>query len=378
LLLGAVTALIHPYLMAMVMALWAASWLARWMTNGRRTGSLLAEGLIVIGGGAITLWQAGAFLIGRGLEREGFGYYRMNVNALLNPRVDAISHWSYVFPALGGVSSGEYEGFAFLGLGAILCVGLAAGITVVHRHRIRVALTSEWIPLGAVCVALTLMALSNEISIGSWVVRYPLPEGLTRAAGILRASGRLFWPVFYLIVFAGVAQIIRTFGRGAVIALLGILALLQVVDTAAGWRPDRERLSARHGRLLASPLHDAFWLQAATLYRTVHMVPWRSLRKDWPVFAIYADEHRMSTDSAYLTRVDQDRLALVEAQQIEQISRAEFEKTSLYIVDDGIAAALSGRIDRAVDLLKKIDGFWVVAPRWNALHKGAADSHARS
>jgi hypothetical protein len=373
--LCAVSALIHPYLLVMAAVLWGASWAARWMSHSHSPRVLAAESLVVIGSSAIALWAAGAFVMQGGLSLE-FGYYRMNLNTLLNPRVDASSVWSYVFPDLGGVSPGEYEGFNFLGLGLAVALALAAGLLVARRNRAARAMKREWVPLGVACVVLTIVAASNEVSMGSRILfRYDLPDRLLAVMGALHGSGRLFWPVFYVMVFASIAQIMRSVRRRVAVPLLGILVLLQIVDTSAGWRPRHDFLNVRPGRTLPLPLHDPFWSQAGTVYRTVRIVRWRSLREHWAAFAVYADRYRMSTEAAYLVRVDNALLESVESRQVDQIERAEFEPTSLYILDDGLATTISERINRRVDLLERFDGFWVLAPRWNALP--APSSQAR-
>jgi hypothetical protein len=185
----------------------------------------------------------------------------------------------------------------------------------------------------------------------------------------------LFWPVFYVIAFASIAQIMQSVPVRVAVPLLGIFALLQVVDTSAGWRPRHDFLNVRSGRILPLPLHDPFWSQAGSLYRTVRLVRWRSLREHWAAFAVYADRYRMGTEAAYLTRVDNVLLESIENKELDQIERGEFEATSLYILDDDLAATISERINRRVDLLERFDGFWVLAPRWGALT--APSSQAR-
>jgi hypothetical protein len=368
-LLCATSALVHPYLMAMVIALWAASW-ATLTAESRAIAPRLVEGLVILACCVVTLWQGGAFLIHHGLERAGFGEYRMNLNALFNPRLDATSRWSYVVPDLTGVSPGEYEGFNFLGLGALVCMVAAVALALAHRSQVRAMLTLRSIPLVIVSLCLALAALTNDVSIGSRVVHYPMPDLLLSALGLLRGSGRLFWPVFYLLLFCCVAVVVKTVRPAGAAALLGIIAAVQMVDTSAGWRSRHDLLNSHSGYSfpsLEAPLRDPFWTRAGSLYRTVHIVPWRPMLQYWMVFAVYADEHRMSTDSVYLTRIDQDRLASVEGRQLDALGRGEFEARSLYILDESIAATVAGRVDPKIDLLKQIDGFWVLAPRWYAV-----------
>jgi len=364
-LLCAVSLLIHPYFLVMVGALWATGWMARWLSESRAAGSLAVEGVAVIGASAAALWQAGAFVMERGLSME-FGYYRMNLDALLDPAVDGTSVWSYIVPPLSRVSPGEYEGFNFLGLGLVFAVALAVWLAFWQLRRGQIRFRREAVLLGLTCLALTLFAVSNEVSFGSMVIlRYPLPERLLVAMGALHGSGRLFWPVFYVIAWASVAQILRSIRAGAAIPVLGVLALLQVVDTSAGWWPRRAQLNSHSGRTFSSPLQHRLWSQAGQVYRTVRLVRWRPLREKWATFAIYADAHRMSTEAAYLTRVDNRLLDSIEQQQVEDISRGRFEPTTLYVLDDGLAASIAEGINPRSDLLTRIDGFWVLLPGWN-------------
>ena len=52
----------------------------------------------------------------------------------------------------------------------------------------------------AALLALTLFAVSNRIAVGPHEFGYALPELALKAANAFRASGRMFWPVFYVVL----------------------------------------------------------------------------------------------------------------------------------------------------------------------------------
>ena len=368
-LLAATAALVHPYLLVMVLALWSAAWAGRWLPARREPARLIAEAVIVPAGAVLALWQAGAFMMARGVEREGFAYYRLNLDALVNPAGDAGVVWSRVLPALRGVSPGEYEGFAYLGLGLLVAVVAALGLALLRPDgEARPTLLTR-LPLLAVAGILTLAAASTEVSFGSRLLTtYALPDAVVDAMGALRASGRLFWPVFYLVVLASLVRILRALAWRPAVLLLSVLVCAQIVDTSPGWLPRRAQLNAHAGRTFRSPLSDPFWATAGDVYRTLRIVHWRPLRPEWATFAVYAERHRMRTESAYLTRADNDRLAAVKERQVADLDAGRFEAESLYVLDDDLAAALMPRVDASVDRLARIDGFWILAPRWNQLH----------
>ena len=207
------TAWVHGYLLAMVLALWAAD-LARRLVEGgvaraarRRVAVAIGEAALVLCGTLTALWQAGFFMIGAGRAAGGFGAYRMNLWAPVNAR-----GWSYLLPTLG-----EHGGFNYYGLGAlVLVLGAAAGALVAGPHALP---APRWWPLIAVCAAFTVFALSNRVGIGPWELVIPLPRSWERAAGILRVSGRMFWPVYYLLLWLALAWLlpraVARFGRMA-------------------------------------------------------------------------------------------------------------------------------------------------------------------
>ncbi len=105
--------LVHSYMTAMVLGLWGCDMLRRVWLEGRTRAELFqlfaVPGLILLG-----FWQAGLFMMGKGITKFGFGIYRMNLLSLIDP-----SGWSYVLKDLPEGKK-DYEGFGFLGLGGLL------------------------------------------------------------------------------------------------------------------------------------------------------------------------------------------------------------------------------------------------------------------
>ncbi|MBK8376033.1 MAG: hypothetical protein IPL18_14760, partial [Sphingomonadales bacterium] len=80
-----VTALIHAYLLAMVLVIYLADLVARYrlrqMTGIKALGYCFSSGLCLL----MVMWAAGYFMVGHGYETGGFGIYRMNLLALIDP-----------------------------------------------------------------------------------------------------------------------------------------------------------------------------------------------------------------------------------------------------------------------------------------------------
>ncbi len=126
----------------------------------------------------------------------GFGYYKTNFLSLLDPSysINDIS-WSILIPDIYN-STGEKEGFAYLGLG-VLCM-LIYLITKNFKNPKKFTMNYKYFTL---CSFLFLLAISNNISLGSIeLINLNLPNILYAPLSVIRASGRLIWPVYYIII----------------------------------------------------------------------------------------------------------------------------------------------------------------------------------
>jgi hypothetical protein len=353
------TALIHTYLLAMVCFLWGSSWVSRSILANRRWTIAALEIVWIACLVAGALWEGGFFLVGSGRDMPGFGVYHMNLLAPINP-----AGWSRVLPTLPG-HDGDYEGFNFLGLGGIALAILAVPAVTWLLARRMLSLRREWIPLGATLTVLSLYALSNTIGFGSFTYTYALPDGVISGLSTLRASGRLFWPAFYTLLLAAIAVIAKACGRRVTTAVLAVLLVVQIVDMTPGWWPVREKLTVPPERSWKSPLVASFWAEAGAEYSTLRRYPPR-IRPGWEIWADYAQRHRMRTDVVYLARYDRDRRAALDERESAALLAGTFDRDTLYILDENMWSRLGSIIDPRADLLAKIDGFFVLAPGWNA------------
>ena len=79
------------------------------------------------------------------------------------------------------------------------------------------------------------MALSNDISLfGNRIFNFELPKVLYAALSIVRASGRLFWPVYYLIFLGSIVIIYKKFSEKNAIYIVSLLLICQVIDIYPG------------------------------------------------------------------------------------------------------------------------------------------------
>ena len=180
-------ALVHAYLMAMVLGLWLADLAKRgWIEKSMNIKTLSMEGAVTCMALSFILWQAGYFSIPfEGLTaKSGFGVRSMNLLSPINP-LDS----SLFLPPLP--LAAPQQGYNYVGAGVILLLALA-GYKGVRDHPSWPAVR-PYLPLFAVCVLFFLFALSNVVTLGKHTLfTVPLPEAMQKVGAMFRVSRRMF------------------------------------------------------------------------------------------------------------------------------------------------------------------------------------------
>ena len=356
-LLTATAALVHMYLFLMTTLLWGVSWVTRVGGRQKPWRALLVEAVAVPSALLFSLWQVGFFLVGEGKAGGGYGRFGMNLNALVNP-----SGWSYVLPSLP-TREGNHEGFSFLGLGGLFLMAVAVPAAVRLRQRGALRFQARWIPLAVLCLLLTPLAVSHHVTVGDQLHVYPIPAIVESVGEMTRASGRLFWPVFYATLVAALALVIRGYRPRTAAVLVGCAFLLQATDTAHGWLNVNPSLRAR-GRSWNSSLTHEFWYEAPSVYRKIRVILPRNHAQNWREISDHAQRHGMATDAAYLSRVDRGRYLGLFRKTERLLREGGFEADSVYILQGSNARRVPCVVDPRADLLAIVDGMWVLAPGW--------------
>ena len=218
--------LVHPYLAVMVLAVLLAAPTTLLLRRDRRWRAAAATVLASL---AITLGLAAGLGYGAVNPPGGFGNASMNLASPFQPVFSYFLGDGVWFADGTGQQS---EGYQYLGLGLLILLALA----VVLRPRLAVVRNHAGIVLAA--LALTALAVSNAVYLEHHrlgTLRH-MPAFLNQ----LRSSGRLFWPVAYLLLVAGVVAVARLRPRPVAYAALLATALLQVAD-AQNLRRDLSR-----------------------------------------------------------------------------------------------------------------------------------------
>lgn len=358
-----VAALIHPYLLAMVGIIYIGDAVSRRIRKEISRVQLLKMTAAVSATTIVSCWLAGYFTASDSYSLGGFGLYRMNLLSLIDPL-----GWSYILPNLPR-GPGDYEGFNYIGLGMLLLV-VPALIIFVRNPKGLTKTARRHAAFGLLLFALALFAISNRIGLGSAQIEIAIPDVVGSLAEVFRSSGRLFWPVFYVIYLAILFILIRNVRRPVLIIILAAALIIQITDTSNGWSKNRSLLMAAPSSTWPTPLIDPFWNEAAQKYDKVRWLlttfpPQQDLER-WRTVADYAIRSSLATDAAYLARIDSKGIEQATVKRRDALDFGVFEADSLYFLDESQLLQVALNIDPNRDLLALIDGFGVLAPGWKS------------
>lgn len=298
-LLGALAILVHPYFLplTMIFALLAALYGIR---RTGRTGYFAAHFAGTLAVCVAVGWAVGAVNGTTGTSREGFGFYSMNLNALINPKSMGGYSWSALLKTRPQIL-GNYDGFNYLGVGVML---LAAGClaAVAWQHRLVPLLRAHWTYLLAM-VWMADFAVSNVVTLDDLqLFTVPLPDDLVELCATFRASSRMFYAVTYsLLTFClntvtGAFARLRAAGRQRLAA--GCAAAL-ALTVAVQWYDLHGVFGEKHSqmaqRMTATSLLDDAYLQERLSDYDVLAYDLDSITMDRRDLAICALKNGMTT-----------------------------------------------------------------------------------
>lgn len=259
--LGLLCCMVHMYFLPMCFVILCA-FLYLDIRSENRAG--IWQGLVMTAfwaGALIPMYFMGGFMPGMVVSDLGFQWKKtFNLNGFVNPQ-----GWSRIFPNLALHTYGQSEGFAYLGIGVMVCILAAVFFSLMQwrtmspKRNILVRYIKD--PTLQACAAIFALsvaaAASPVVTLGSRAVTLPIPKKLEELWMIFRASGRLVWPAVYLLLFGSGVVLSRCQKRKVVVSVLTTGVILQFADISAEvW--DRGRV-AREPAAFVSELEDPGW-----------------------------------------------------------------------------------------------------------------------
>jgi surface polysaccharide O-acyltransferase-like enzyme len=228
----ALATLIHPYFIPMIIAVLALSTINQ-HTVFKKSALLFGIPLITAGFIFFLLGGLSGSTSGGG---SGLGLYSLNLLSLVTP----LGYSSFFSVNFGNI---QWEGLAYLGLGVLLLIPIIGTLYLQKLNSVTpkklkknfaLLFKGKRLLYILVCIAVLIFSLSPIIKIGDWtLIQLPLPTIFEKVWSIFRSTGRIFWPLYYLLVVGILIYIIRNPLKLKLPILIGFLTfftLLQVVD----------------------------------------------------------------------------------------------------------------------------------------------------
>ena len=348
------TALIHAYLLLMIIVIWFSDLTQRYLLKQTEIKNLLSymffDAVII----SFIMWAVGYFMLGTEVQTNDFTTVRMNLLSLIDPE----DTWSLVLPNLGGDKTG-LDGLNYLGLGMIVL-----GLVAVSRFfpHIKISLSKRIIPLFVLCIGLFLYAISNNVSIGTHVLfSYDLPSIVKPLWSTFRYSGRFFWPVYYLLYLSIFYLIFTKFSRRDTLILILCMLFIQIIDYEKtffklGWR-------FYHITKWISPMRSVAWDDIAKCYNKIIVILPSNDSPNWVALSEFASSNQMAINIGSFARISNVKLQKEKEYLTTSIKSNELDPQSLYIFQNDELWNIASMHTSYSDFAGVIDGFRIVAPK---------------
>lgn len=202
--------------------------------------------------GLTALYLLGAMNGNVMIEGNGLGFYSLNLNTFINS-----SGWSNILHELPYATKGQYEGFGYIGLGVIALVLFVSisKLLLIRSHPNKYFNKKHALAISFIVLSLIILGMGTIVSFNEHILfTWHYPELLNRLISIFRSSGRMIWPVCYLLIIGAFVIINRILNRKAVTAICLICLILQIWDLS-----DHISMIHRSKSLPNETLTSDFW-----------------------------------------------------------------------------------------------------------------------
>ena len=419
-LLAVVSMLVQPYLAIICGALFFA-WVLIALIETRVYFQVVQKLCIFIGVLFISGWSAGLFFFGLGsAQAAGFGTYSANVLAWVDPGFPWYEKalWSRYLPDQWQ-NTGQYEGMNYLGSGVLLLAFVALGYQLIKgtwkSRGMQVAIILSFVTafgrsgstqrdlvfllgvLSAVVfsvlskhfslnksttvvyvllfTSLILIAFTYQIFIGDFLVaNFTVPESIIKLLSVVRTSGRMLWPVTYMLIALVIVLVSRNFRRELASGFIVLVIFFQVFESVGAVGVTKSMFT-RSGptEVLVSPLWDTL----GEKYQNIAIV----LPNDGPILyptnpdfaapegsflwreiGVFAVKHHMQLNSFYFSR-EPTLQNESEARLLRTtVNTGEYRKDTLYVFIDSNMWEIAKQKDSGSAFVEVLDSVPVLAP----------------
>jgi len=237
----------------------------------------------------------------------GYGYYNFNLNSFFNPLGSnnfEVFNWSLFLP-IQQFQNGEKEGFSYLGISGIIFLFLFIWNLFYKKYEIFYSNRK----LLFISILFIILAMSHKLNFGKInILTIPLNDYIYLALSSFRASGRLIWPVYYLIFIFGIIFIFKSFKNKSPSLIISLLLLLQIIDLYPGLK--KYKLGSQYESISQdNEIKDDIWNNLSNSFDQIRLLePQNNSRIFHKMSKYLQTENFKKTDISYLARVNRESI----------------------------------------------------------------------
>jgi len=292
----------------------------------------------------------------------GYGYYNFNLNSFLNPaggNYFESFNWSQ-FLEQRKYQNGEHEGFSYLGIIGLLFLLLffvnfifKKYLIVFNRYKIL-----------TISLLFLVLATSNNINFGeNNIFLVPVNNLFYALLSSIRASGRLIWPVYYLIFIFGIIYVFRLFENKRPTIIILILFFVQIADIHPGLL--KYSLGSQYiDRSIDQNLKNSIWSDLSKDFEIIRILEPQNNSVIYQKLSGYLlKENFKKTDITYLARVNRESIFSKKYELVKLFNQKNlqiFEKT-IFVSKNKIFVRSLYELYGDMLHYNYVDNFWLIS-----------------
>jgi len=294
----------------------------------------------------------------------GYGYFNLNLNSFFNPSGEtnlSSFSWSTFFP-IRDYQNGEIEGFSYLGISGI--VFFVIFILNLFLKKYNIIYTNKKLIL--ICVLFFFLSVSNNINIGTFnILTIPINNFLYAIMSLIRASGRLIWPVYYLVFIVGIVFIYKSFNKKISLIVILSLFFLQIIDLSKGlgnYKFGKQYLSSE----IKTPIKNKIWQDLSDNFSQIRLIEPKNQSKIYQSLSkILSKENFLKTDIIYLARVNRQVITDKKYELIKLFNEKNLDifEDTLFISDNVNVIKYLQHIYKGQLYYYNVDNLWIISKK---------------
>lgn len=289
---------------------------------------------------------------------NSYGLYSLNLNSFFNS--ESLSKF---IPALPKVSSFQYEGYSYFGIGGFILVLVAMFLYIINI-KVNYNRTLTIVPLLFITFLISLFAISNKITFNDNILfEINIPELLVRIGSIFRATSRFIWLFYYVIFIMSFILILKSNIKKEIKAILILIIFTtQSYDISAFFNKNLPK-----GEYKLTKLSENRWLKLTSNFeRIITYKPFNnhlSNHMDYQDLCLIALKNNKPITIGYVARESTEINKRFTDSLDLQIKDNSFSEENLFIVSKKELPIFKLSIYQNTLQVYKLDDYFVLFPK---------------